>query len=99
MIFNSLSWWIFLSEIPKSLIGNSSNFLSGNIIKNKIEKKYDVLNNNNIEISSIVELNVFGKGKVLNIEGVGNNSKLTILFINNVTKKLILKYANLKKIK
>ena len=44
----------------------------------------------------VTEHKVFGKGKVLNIEGVDENSKLTIKFYNNVTKKLILKYANLK---
>ena len=35
-------------------------------------------------------------GKVERIEGSGPNSKITILFFNNVRKKLIYKYANLE---
>ena len=73
------------SEVSKSYVGKSNSF-------------HKFKNNNQTEISvgNTVEHKVFGKGKVLNIEGVDENSKLTIKFYNNVTKKLILKYANLK---
>ena len=54
---------------------------------------------NEIVVNSLVEHKVFGKGKVLKIEGIGDNSKLTIKFYNNVIKKLIYKYANLTIIK
>ena len=72
-------------EVSKSYVGKSNSF-------------HKFKNNNQTEISvgNTVEHKVFGKGKVLNIEGVDENSKLTIKFYNNVTKKLILKYANLK---
>ena len=43
----------------------------------------------------IVKHSIFGKGKLLNIDGVGENAKLTILFSGNVKKTLIQKYANL----
>ena len=55
--------------------------------------------NENISSGYIVEHKIFGKGKVLSVEGTGENSKLTIKFFNNVTKKLILKYAKLKLIR
>ena len=44
---------------------------------------------------SMVKHSVFGKGKLLRVEGVGENTKLTILFSGNVKKTLIQKYANL----
>ena len=39
---------------------------------------------------------MFGKGKVINIEGKGATAKITIMFFNNTRKKLIYKYANLE---
>jgi len=90
----------FLKEIPKNLVECNSKVKFGNFSTNYYKKHEKITDDyNSINVNSIVEHNVFGKGKVLNVEGVGNNAKLTILFINNVTKKLIFKYANLKIIK
>ena len=44
----------------------------------------------------LVEHSLFGKGKIMFVEGEGEQSKLTIMFSGNVQKKLIVKYANLK---
>ena len=44
----------------------------------------------------IVEHSLFGKGKIIYVEGSGKESKLTVIFHGNVQKKLIAKYANLK---
>ena len=85
----------FLKEIPLHLIQTNINY---NIEERLNANKYVSDDCNSINVNSIVEHNVFGKGKVLNIEGAGGSAKLTILFINNVTKKLIFKYANLKKL-
>ena len=52
-----------------------------------------------IKKGSLIEHKMFGKGEIVNIEGMGENSKITILFTNNITKKFIFKYANLKIIK
>ena len=49
-----------------------------------------------VKVNDKVEHKIFGKGRVLKIEGVGKNSKITILFFNNERKKLIYKYANLE---
>ena len=91
----------FIGEIPEDIM----NF---NMINSKNNYKIDKYNrsrnlkpfsNNEIQVNNFVEHKVFGKGKVLKIEGGGENSKLTIKFYNNVVKKLILKYANLTLIK
>jgi len=90
----------FIAEIPEELI----TFESNNKLENNKNYNYNVSALNNIKnncaseihIGENVEHKVFGKGKVINIEGIGDNSKLTIKFYNNMTKKLILKYANLK---
>ncbi|MEA3286143.1 MAG: UvrD-helicase domain-containing protein [Candidatus Marinimicrobia bacterium] len=38
---------------------------------------------------------IFGKGNILNVEGSGPESKVTVMFQGNVKKKLIAKFANL----
>ena len=91
----------FINEIPKDII--NFNLINGEndykIDKYNINRKFESKTNEQIKVNSIVEHKVFGKGKVLKIEGTGKNSKLTIKFYNNVVKKLIFKYANLKLIK
>ena len=92
----------FIDEIEENLIDKSSlKNIDITVPKTYVKKsnsfnKFKTDNQSEINIGNIVEHKVFGKGKVLNIEGVDLNSKLTIKFFNNVTKKLILKYANLK---
>ena len=91
----------FIDEIPKdiinfNLINRENNY---KIDKYNKPRKVQSISNNEIQINSIVEHKVFGKGKVLKVEGAGENSKLTIKFYNNIVKKLISKYANLKIIK
>ena len=50
---------------------------------------------NELSIGHQVEHKLFGKGKILAVEGTGETAKLTIIFSGNVRKKLIAKYANL----
>ena len=38
---------------------------------------------------------IFGKGKILNVEGSGPEAKVTVMFQGNVKKKLVAKFANL----
>ena len=38
---------------------------------------------------------IFGKGKILTVEGSGPEAKVTVMFQGNVKKKLIAKFANL----
>ena len=46
-------------------------------------------------IGEQVEHKLFGRGKILAVEGSGDTAKLTIQFSGNVRKKLITKYAKL----
>ena len=90
----------FLREIPVDLINSSSrSFSESSYASNKVSSNNPIFKEDKIIRGSIVEHKMFGKGEVVNIEGVGDNAKLTILFVNNVTKKLIFKYANLKILK
>ena len=49
-------------------------------------------------IGEQVEHKLFGRGKILAVEGSGETAKLTIQFSSNVRKKLITKYAKLVQI-
>ena len=48
-------------------------------------------------IGDRVEHKLFGKGTVLEIEKVGDNTNLTIEFSGNISKKIISKYVKLVK--
>ncbi len=52
--------------------------------------------NSDYQTGQIVQHKLWGKGKVIDVEGIGEKAKLTILFAGNVNKKLIAGYANLK---
>ena len=49
-------------------------------------------------VNDIVKHKLYGKGSITHIQGLGENSKITIKFRGNLIKKFIKKYANLKKI-
>ncbi|MBS1271258.1 MAG: ATP-dependent DNA helicase PcrA [Candidatus Marinimicrobia bacterium] len=51
-----------------------------------------------LQVGDSVRHKIFGKGKILDISGTGDNQKLTVKFTGNVKKKLLAKYANLAKI-
>ena len=92
----------FIHELPKSLVNYTYRQLSAN-------KEYHYPNNqasnkqlspkSPYSIGTQVEHKLFGRGKILAIEGVGDSAKFTVLFSGNVRKKLISKYANLIQIK
>lgn len=52
-----------------------------------------------IKPGSIVEHDVFGKGRVIYLDGYGDNQKVIVEFKNGVRKHLMVKYAKLKVIK
>ena len=53
-------------------------------------------NPDSIKTGMIVEHARFGKGKVLNIEGSGNDRKASVSFVSGGEKKLLLKFAKLR---
>jgi len=48
-------------------------------------------------IGDQVEHKLFGKGTILDIESVGDSTKLTIEFSGKISKKIISKYVKLVK--
>ncbi len=50
----------------------------------------------NLNVGTMVEHVRFGKGKILNVEGVGADTKAEIDFENGGLKKLLLRFAKLK---
>ncbi len=49
-----------------------------------------------LDVGTQVNHSRFGKGKVLKIEGVGNDKKAEILFEKGDVKKLLLRFAKLE---
>ena len=49
-----------------------------------------------IRVGSRVVHNVFGTGKILQITGAGDLQKVTVSFEDYGTKKLLVKFANLR---
>ena len=83
----------FIDEIPDTLIDrpNQDKEFENNVkYSNRMNDKCLIKEN------QTVNHKIFGKGKVERVEGSGPNSKITILFFNNIRKKLIYKYANLE---
>ena len=79
----------FINELPENNIEylqTNNDFLTSKTLKKDITFKR----------GQIVEHSLFGKGKILDVEGIGGESKISIVFHGNIKKKLIAKYANLK---
>ena len=89
----------FLNEIPHHLIEQikqksySKNIQSTHF---KFEPSPPIRTSQyDLRIGSKVNHKLFGQGVIQNIEGSGDEAKLTIRFMGNQIKKLIRKYANL----
>ena len=90
----------FIQELPEEYITSVLNNTGGyekktytKIIKHNLETS---LTDDKFSVGDHVEHKLFGKGKVLAVEGSGGTAKLTIIFNGNVRKKIVAKYANLK---
>jgi len=88
----------FLGELPADLIEHNSSQVSApsNITpppRRPSMKPGDVTE---YAPGQLVEHAVFGKGRILEVEGQGNNSKLTVVFQGRVTKRLLARYAHLR---
>jgi len=84
----------FIKELPeKNIKFLQKDFRADNRF---ISKNTKVKKEQNFKNGLIVQHSLFGKGKIINVDGLGINAKLTVIFNGNVQKKLIAKYANLK---
>ena len=82
----------FINELPKEnikYIGGKENLEKINLSNS--EKKVVKYSK-----GQIVAHSLFGKGRIIDLDGVGDDSKITVMFHGNIKKKLIAKYANLK---
>ena len=50
------------------------------------------------EVGDMVKHSIFGVGKIMALSGSGENQRVGVVFKDGTRKKLIVKYANLKKI-
>ena len=86
----------FIHELPEELV--SVDTVTASEYSEKIyPKPAESRTSSSYEfaIGDYVGHKLFGKGKILAVEGAGGTAKLTILFSGNVRKKIIAKYANL----
>ena len=82
----------FIHELPKEnieYIGRAKNTFN-------YERSFSEKENLQYKKGQIVNHSLFGKGKIIDLDGNGDNAKITVMFHGNVQKKLIAKYANLK---
>ena len=83
---------IHIRHLPKASYSPSQKYTYNQTTSSKKVSQSTVLD---YKVGNVVKHSIFGKGKLLRVEGVGENTKLTVLFIGNVKKTLIQKYANL----
>jgi len=67
-------------------------------LKSSAKKKTALSSDSEFKVDDMVEHKLYGKGRITDLQGLGENSKITIKFRGNVVKKFIKKYANLKNI-
>ena len=94
----------FLSEIDKDVIKVKSyksvytRRVVGTGAKKKIQISRTVTEFDDFKIGDQVQHNLFGVGTILVLSGSGENQKVGVEFDGGLRKKLIVKYARLKKI-
>lgn len=95
----------FLEEVPLEFFEESSAESIGDILHTSDEfLAADSSLNFRDEMYAVPSLEVgqwvihpsFGRGRILDKDGRGENLKVTILFDHNVRKKIMVKYANLQ---
>ena len=94
----------FLHELPLEMLDQVENNQVNKIKSSFNEEKISIVPKikptaNEFSIGDQIEHKLFGRGKILAIEGNGSAAKLTIQFSGNIRKKLIAKYANLTQLK
>ena len=88
----------FLDCIPESLFNFHGLKMKTNMFSSSSIKFTKNPDEGEFRVDDLVRHKLYGQGKIITIEGIGENSKISIRFRGNETKKFIKKYANLKKI-
>ena len=88
----------FIHELPEEFVSGVTGTASGHSKKIYYKPTGSLTSSNDeFAIGDHVEHKLFGKGKILAVEGSGGTAKLTIVFSGNMRKKIIARYANLIK--
>ncbi|MEE9166891.1 MAG: UvrD-helicase domain-containing protein [Candidatus Neomarinimicrobiota bacterium] len=96
----------FLQEIPVNLLDQITfqSAVTKRYVKDKKTDSYSlkhvrtVTSFYDLKRGDKVEHKIFGKGMVISVDGSGEAQKISVMFRGNFRKKLIAKYANLKKL-
>jgi len=96
----------FVKEIPDNLMDHITfqSAVTKRYVKEKGTNNYTlrqvrtVTSFNDLKRGDKVEHKIFGKGMVRAVKGVGDSQKISVVFQGNIRKKLIVKYANLKRL-
>ncbi|MAX12602.1 MAG: ATP-dependent DNA helicase PcrA [Candidatus Marinimicrobia bacterium] len=90
----------FIDEIPSELLSTRENRgYSTNLNKETSLYSKNVSKTENFNKNDIVNHKLYGKGRVVDTIGHGENARVTVIFSGNVEKKFVQKYANLSLIK
>ena len=95
----------FLREIPEEYLEkiSFSSAMTRKVVsvtpsKTRARVTRTVTTFNDFAVGDFIEHAIFGVGKIMALSGTGENQRVGVVFKDGLKKKLIVKYANLKKI-
>ena len=96
----------FINEIPENSLEKISfsssvtrKFVSGTRKKDGLTQMVRTVTDfDDFQVGDNVEHSIFGIGKIMALSGTGENQRVGVVFSDGTKKKLIVKFANLKKI-
>ena len=96
----------FINEIPENSLERISfsssvtrKFVSGTRKKDGLTQMVRTVTDfDDFQVGDNVEHSIFGAGKIMALSGTGENQRVGVVFSDGTKKKLIVKFANLKKI-
>ena len=96
----------FINEIPEESLDRISfssavtrKFVAGKKKKNGLTQMVRTVTDfDDFQVGDNVEHSIFGAGKIMALSGTGENQRVGVVFNDGTRKKLIVKFANLKKL-
>ena len=95
----------FVKEIPENFLENISfsSAMTRKLVKTKtgsiqMKIKRTITTFDDFKVGDLVDHAIFGEGKIMALSGSGENQRVGVVFKDGLKKKLIVKFAKLKKI-
>jgi|TARA_B110000495_G_scaffold201697_1_gene219755 DNA helicase-2/ATP-dependent DNA helicase PcrA len=96
----------FINEIPEEALDRISfssavtrKFVAGKRKKDGLTQMVRTVTDfDDFQVDDNVEHSIFGEGKIMALSGTGENQRVGVVFNDGTRKKLIVKFANLKKL-